>query len=769
MRKNMAIGQLVRRSGSRILNGLSMKPLHKARQSPRPATKAAPPTRALAWIAANRLPGGGIRVGSGHPNAYPEVTGYIVCTLLTCGERALAADLVRWLICTQRADGSVVDPDLAESYVFDTGQVLRGLLASVNLVDGAAPAARRAADFLCRQMIDGGQGGYPPRYAGTCCPEAAHLYVLPPLVEAAEALGEPAYRQAAEACLAYYIRSADFLGADDLTHFLAYQLEALIDLGRADLAQPVLDRLRDQQRADGAVRGKGGVRWVCMPGLAQLAICWYKGGQWQPADAAMTWLEAHQQPDGGFLGSYGPGAAYMAKTEISWAVKFYLDAHLLRVGAFFDREADVFPTDVSPRDGRLEFILRQVTPGAKVLEAGCGKGRFLKAIREAHPDVACTGVDPSAALQSCLPGGIAGSAGSLEDIPAPADTYDVVFAVEAIEHSIDPERAVAEMVRVAKPGGAVIIIDKQQAAWGRLPCPPWERWPEAGDLKELLHRGCDAVRADPVGYDDKPASDGLMLAWSGRKRSPLTGAQWNHVLITPQFEQTILDAVRFNRLLPWAREVLGATRPGEKVLEIGSGTGQISLQLAAAGRQVTCLDFSSESLDFVRGCAEKLHVEITCVRGDATAPLPVEADGFDCVWSSGLLEHFDAAVRRTILTHCARACRGRVLALVPNAACLTYRLGKAQSEAAGTWPYGLETPLMSLADDFRAAGLEVLREYSVGGEHALEFLPRQGPLRPALAEALRRHTESELTGWNQGYILITEGVVPADPRMEAET
>ena len=38
--------------------------------------------RALSWIRANHLPGGGIRVESGHRYAYPEVTGYLVPTLL---------------------------------------------------------------------------------------------------------------------------------------------------------------------------------------------------------------------------------------------------------------------------------------------------------------------------------------------------------------------------------------------------------------------------------------------------------------------------------------------------------------------------------------------------------------------------------------------------------------------------------------------------------------------------------------------------------------
>jgi ubiquinone/menaquinone biosynthesis C-methylase UbiE len=107
----------------------------------------------------------------------------------------------------------------------------------------------------------------------------------------------------------------------------------------------------------------------------------------------------------------------------------------------------------------------------------------------------------------------------LEAIPCPDDSFDVVFSVEAIEHSCNRESSVAEMTRVARAGGWVVIIDKQQAHWGRLSCPPWETWPETLEMSRLLSRGCDEVTSHPVGYDDRPAADGLMVVWRGRKRS----------------------------------------------------------------------------------------------------------------------------------------------------------------------------------------------------------------------------------------------------------
>jgi ubiquinone/menaquinone biosynthesis C-methylase UbiE len=717
--------------------------------------------RALAWIRANHLPTGGIRVESRHPRAYPEVTGYLIPTLLEYGERDLAIELTNWLLCIQRSDGSFADPDTGRSFVFDTGQALRGLLAAIGVVDGADRAARRAAEYLCASSLQA--GGFSRSYGGTNCPEAVHLYVLPPLMEAATRLGCQQFRALANQCLEHYLRAGDSLRIDDLTHFLCYELEALIDLGRTDLARPVLNDLSRLQAADGSVRGTGGATWICTPGLAQLAICWYKCGMIDAADRAMTWLDAHQERDGGFLGSYGAGASYKQDVEISWAAKFVLDAHLRRIRAFFARHASEFPSAVAPDDGRAQAVLRHVGRTGRVVEVGCGKGRFLKVVAAKRSGVTCCGVDPSPELLASVPAGIETTVGSLERVPHPDDAFDVAFAVESLEHSVAPQRAVAELVRVTKPGGWVVIVDKHDGAWGRLACPPWERWPEIETLASELRERCDDVSSELIPYDGRPASDGLMVAWSGRKRARLSGDEWHAVLVSSDLERTQVDEVRFGHFSEWGRTVVRQTEPGQRVLEIGSGTGKISLQLALAGRQVTCLDSSADSLRFVERCAASLDVSLSTIRADATQPLPFRDRFFDCVWSSGLLEHFTAAERRAMLRDWARVCRGRVVSLVPNAAAVAYRFGKSTQEREGVWPYGLEVPLLSLRDDYEAAGLVVREEFSVAPQHALNFV-HDGAIRRAIKRMLAGVSAAELRSWQQGYLLVTVGGLAQSPR-----
>jgi malonyl-CoA O-methyltransferase len=249
-------------------------------------------------------------------------------------EEDLATRLLRWLIHIQRKDGSFTSADGAP-HVFDTGQVLRGLLSASNLMPEALEAATRAAKFLRSRLTDGGGHGFEidtvwvRRYSKSI-PLSSHLYVLPPLLRAAELFHNPEWKLAVRNALVHYVKSNDGMKLSTLTHFLAYELEALIDLGEGGLALPILNGLRESQATDGAVRGLPGVTWVCTPGLAQLAVSWYKIGQREPADRAMNWLERHQTLSGGFRGSYGENASYFPDVEISWAAKFYLDASLLR-------------------------------------------------------------------------------------------------------------------------------------------------------------------------------------------------------------------------------------------------------------------------------------------------------------------------------------------------------------------------------------------------------------------------------------------------------
>ena len=153
----------------------------------------------------------------------------------------------------------------------------------------------------------------------------------------------------------------------------------------------------------------------------------------------------------------------------------------------------------------------------RVLDVGCGKGRFARALVERYPRALLTGFDLSTAMLGFVPENVARCAGSMTDLPFAAGSVDCAYATESLEHAVDIGRAVAEMCRVVKPGGRIVIIDKNAEQWGRLPTPAWEKWFDRKKLERLLARHCRRVSSRPISYWQDVAPDGLFLAWMAEK------------------------------------------------------------------------------------------------------------------------------------------------------------------------------------------------------------------------------------------------------------
>ena len=73
------------------------------------------------------------------------------------------------------------------------------------------------------------------------------------------------------------------------------------------------------------------------------------------------------------------------------------------------------------------------------------------------------------------------------------------------------------MCRVVKPGGRIVIIDKNAEHWGRFKTPEWERWFKRGEIEGLLQRHCREVRSQFLSYWEDVEPDGLFLAWLATK------------------------------------------------------------------------------------------------------------------------------------------------------------------------------------------------------------------------------------------------------------
>ncbi len=485
--------------------------------------------KAIEWIQSHRLPGAGIPPSPGSAASFQEVTGYLIPTLYNFGEKELGRDLARWEASVQTPEGAFCAIDQVP-YTFDTAQVIRGFLAVWPDLPEIEENLKRACDYVTAHITPSGEV-LTSSYAqwvgadGSIFSEYMNLYALPPLVEAGRRLGEPRYIKAAARALDYFKEKPDLIrfkaGMSTFTHVFGYVMDALIDLGETDLAREGLLQAKRLQKENGAVPAYPGADWICSAGMAQLAVAWYKIGEKRPADRAMDFLEKIQHRSGGFYGGYGRRCRYFPKSEISWAVKFFLDAYLLRIQQDFDNGESGFPPSIEKNDGRVQAILSFFgdLDGKRVLDVGCGKGRYLRVLHEAYPGAEIHGVDLSAKmLRSCPPGAVS-KVGNMLNLEYPDEYFDCVYAVESLEHAVRVEPAIRDMVRILKPGGKIMIVDKNVRKTGKLQTKPWERWLRPEQIAAFLQKYGVAASYKAVAYEKLSQPDGLFIAWGGVKEA----------------------------------------------------------------------------------------------------------------------------------------------------------------------------------------------------------------------------------------------------------
>ncbi len=99
--------------------------------------------------------------------------------------------------------------------------------------------------------------------------------------------------------------------------------------------------------------------------------------------------------------------------------------------------------------------------GARILDAGCGEGSATRYLANRYPGVNFYGMDVSPIGVSMASGGAPKNAsfsvGVLTKTGFEDDFFDLIFSQSVIEHVEDWKGMLAEMRRVLKPGGTLLI------------------------------------------------------------------------------------------------------------------------------------------------------------------------------------------------------------------------------------------------------------------------------------------------------------------------
>lgn len=489
--------------------------------------------KAINWINKNSVNNDAIICNTDNRKGYPEVTGYYIPTLLKWGYRELAVSYAEWLCKIQKPDGSWYDTDDREPYVFDSAQILKGLVAIREIYPKADTHIIKGCDWILTNIQEDGRLMTPSKTAWGnpgVCSELIHLYCLSPLVEAAEKLNMPQYKEAAHRVLCYYKENhyEEIMNFGFLSHFYAYVMEALLDMGETEIAREAMEKIACLQKENGAVPAYHDVDWVCSTGLFQLALVWFRLGEIERGNKAFAYACKLQNESGGWYGSYlsennrNEDNDYFPTAEISWAVKYFLDALYYKNLAEFNQWADSFLPIIDKEDGRYQIVKYGISEvceqksDLKICDVGCGKGRYLNNLLSDMPENQYYGVDLSeGVLKYITDDRIKNKQGSLTRISYPDNMFDIVYTCEALEHAVDIYSAVKEMARVTKPGGKIIVIDKNKEALGRLEIAEWEVWFDLEELKNIMSEFCMEVNVvRDISYEGK-TEDNLFAAWIG--------------------------------------------------------------------------------------------------------------------------------------------------------------------------------------------------------------------------------------------------------------
>jgi ubiquinone/menaquinone biosynthesis C-methylase UbiE len=194
----------------------------------------------------------------------------------------------------------------------------------------------------------------------------------------------------------------------------------------------------------------------------------------------MSWLEMQRKPEPEVMSGEDEVSAYA-----SAAAQKHLEA---LDNTFVDQVLQLAP----PGKALTGFLL----------DVGCGPGNIALKIAQRSPGLTIVGLDRSrnmvrAACQAAAGAGLEGRVffqqAHAGEVPYPGGTFDVVLSNSVLHHLADPSRVLEEMVRTAKPSGAIVVRDLRRPS--RLAYPWHIRWygrHYSGIMKRLFE---DSVRA----------------------------------------------------------------------------------------------------------------------------------------------------------------------------------------------------------------------------------------------------------------------------------
>lgn len=144
-----------------------------------------------------------------------------------------------------------------------------------------------------------------------------------------------------------------------------------------------------------------------------------------------------------------------------------MDDAAVPIGNTYDKYASANPVERRLMAGFFDALDASLpaTAPQRILEVGMGEGEVGVRLRERWPDAAYTGIDlPDPELAAGWhERSLSGSFADIAALPFEDDTFELVLAIEVLEHVPDPDAALREITRVGSD--ALVLSVPREPIW----------------------------------------------------------------------------------------------------------------------------------------------------------------------------------------------------------------------------------------------------------------------------------------------------------------
>jgi SAM-dependent methyltransferase len=295
-------------------------------------------------------------------------------------------------------------------------------------------------------------------------------------------------------------------------------IKLLLTRGERAAAEDLLKLAAAHQSAKGTFPESARSERLCLTGLLEMASAWFMAGDLKAGEAAYGAFLQSKAHKNFFRTTPAEKGGFSPLMRAATFLETLRD----RVVCTFEATAPRFPTQIAADDGRFKIVddlVAQYRPKV-VADIGCGKGRFIKLLKERHPEIEAYAVDLSTTMLGELPASIHASPGTLLNNGLPDGLADLVFCVEALEHAVNIQAGVRELSRITSPTGRLLILDKDVRKLGSLQICDWEQWFGKETMTGWMEdHGFRVKVLDQIDHGGISGTDRLFLAWIGERKA----------------------------------------------------------------------------------------------------------------------------------------------------------------------------------------------------------------------------------------------------------